>query len=70
MTKRIKEDKFTDHCGKFTRRVRAQNARKMAKLLLGAFIWSESREGHDYWWKLHQRLDYISSAAAPVKVRK
>ena len=27
-----------------------------AKMIITAFVWSETPQGHEYWWTLHMRL--------------
>jgi hypothetical protein len=36
------------------------NAKKAANLLLGAFSWHGSREGLEYWERIHKRLLQIA----------
>ena len=36
-----------------------EQARKAAHALLNSFHWNDSKEGGNYWFEVHQRLDQI-----------
>ena len=36
--------------------INPENARKTAELLFEAFFWYDSKEGYDYWNKVHDKL--------------
>lgn len=42
---------------------RAAKAREAAQGLIGAFDFSESKEGHDYWYAIYERLLEIAKDA-------
>jgi len=43
--------------------VNPQMCREAAKLLLGAFSWEDSPDGHEYWRKVHSKLEALANEA-------
>lgn len=47
--------------------VNPQMCREAAKLLLGAFSWEDSPDGHEYWRKVHSKLEWLAGEAERQK---